>query len=316
MAWVTVVSLLLFMRISEADVNNNIKESNLLEAKSIEVFQRKLKSIVVIASGTDKSDCLTVDYSGVIVTAQRPNTINPKEGPKFAFDSDLTTKWLDYKGGKESTWLEVILKSPEKVSKYAIVSANDAPARDPSSWRLEGRNEDSLGWTTVDERSKQVFPGRLLRRTFPISKPTSFQIYRLTVEANAKGADAMQLADFQLWVGEACSDPCCGVECGENGKCVEGICVCERLYWGPSCENKEAEFIHIKERKLVNQLLVFYGKLSAKECRTRCTIDWGKKCIGVTMEHTVDGSICRLYQGAAPELQSLPKHDSYVSVYR
>ena len=31
--------------------------------------------------------------------------------------------------------------------------------------------------------------------------------------------------------------------------------------------NAEAEFIHIKERKLVNQLLVFYGKLSAKECR-------------------------------------------------
>ena len=80
MAWVTVASLLLFMRISEADVNKNIKESNLLEAKSIEVFQRKLKSIVVKASGTDKSDCLTVDYSGVIVTAQRPNTINPKEG--------------------------------------------------------------------------------------------------------------------------------------------------------------------------------------------------------------------------------------------
>ena len=31
--------------------------------------------------------------------------------------------------------------------------------------------------------------------------------------------------------------------------------------------NAAAEFIHIKERKLVNKLLVFYGKLNAKECQ-------------------------------------------------
>ena len=49
--------------------------------------------------------------------------------------------------------------------------------------------------------------------------------------------------------------------------------------------------------------------------QTRCTFDWGQRCLGVTMEHTPDGSICRLYQGAAPELQSAVDHDSYISVY-
>lgn len=31
-------------------------------------------------------------------------------------------------------------------------------------------------------------------------------------------------------------DPCAGVDCGDNGTCVEGICVCEDGYSGVSCE--------------------------------------------------------------------------------
>jgi len=285
-----------------------------LEGLAIEVQQQKFESRVVISSGNAKTECLTVDHAGVVVTAQRTNTINPQEGAKYAFDGDLHTKWLDYAGSKETTWLHVTLKNPETVTKYAIVSANDAPKRDPTSWRLEGRTAPSVAWTKLDERNNQVFPGRLLRRTFPISKPTSFQQYRLTVTANATGADAMQMADLQLWVGSACSDPCCGVKCG-RGKCVEGLCVCEHLYWGASCENKAAEFVPMKGRRLTNKLLVYYGELSVKECQTRCTVDWGKRCVGVTMQHTSDGSICRLYQGVSPALRSALNHDSYMSVY-
>ena len=72
--------LLLFAHISRADVNNNIKEYDLLKAKATEVEQRKHYSRVVISSGNTKTECLTVDHSGVIVTAKRANTINPQEG--------------------------------------------------------------------------------------------------------------------------------------------------------------------------------------------------------------------------------------------
>ena len=76
----TVALFLLCAYISRADINQNIKESDLLNYKAIEVSQRKFQSRVVIPSSNAKTECLTVDYAGVIVTAQRTNTVNPKEG--------------------------------------------------------------------------------------------------------------------------------------------------------------------------------------------------------------------------------------------
>ena len=72
--------LLLLAHTSSADINNNVKEHDLLKAKATEVEQRKHESRVVITSGNAKTECLTVEQSGVIVTAQRTNTINPQEG--------------------------------------------------------------------------------------------------------------------------------------------------------------------------------------------------------------------------------------------
>lgn len=40
------------------------------------------------------------------------------------------------------------------------------------------------------------------------------------------------------------TDPCKDVDCGENGTCVEGICVCDAGYSGANCETEDrAKFI-------------------------------------------------------------------------
>jgi len=39
----------------------------------------------------------------------------------------------------------------------------------------------------------------------------------------------------------SCSDPCDDVNCGENGSCDEGICLCDTGYEGVNCEAKEID---------------------------------------------------------------------------
>ena len=57
-------------------------------------------------------------------------------------------------GAADSTWLHVALKSPETVTKYAIVSGNDAPARDPS--RFNTHHPISCDWAGDDPAGSVV----------------------------------------------------------------------------------------------------------------------------------------------------------------
>lgn len=84
---------------------------------------------------------------GSLANATRPLAPagdNPRaEGVDRAFDSRLTTKWLDFGGGGSSgcSWLEyrLLAQQPDAVvTHYDIVSADDCPERDPFSWVLEG----------------------------------------------------------------------------------------------------------------------------------------------------------------------------------
>ena len=64
-----------------------------------------------------------------LVDARNPNGRNPSgEGPANALDGSAHTKWLDSNKGM----LECrIASGPTRVTKYTLVTANDAPGRDP-----------------------------------------------------------------------------------------------------------------------------------------------------------------------------------------
>ena len=55
-------------------------------------------------------------------------------------------KWLDFNKGD----LVLTFDSAVEVASYDWMTANDAPARDPSAWTLEGSNDGS-SWTVVDD---------------------------------------------------------------------------------------------------------------------------------------------------------------------
>ena len=86
------------------------------------------------------------------------------EAPYKLVDGDVDTKWLDrrLKDGSspaslDAVWLAVGFSEPKQVTKYEWFTANDAEARDPAAWRLQGSNDnpDSSGaiWVDLDVRS-------------------------------------------------------------------------------------------------------------------------------------------------------------------
>jgi hypothetical protein len=50
--------------------------------------------------------------------------------------------------------LEAGANNAQTIKRFAITSANDAPARDPKNWEFQGSN-DGATWTTLDSRNGQ-----------------------------------------------------------------------------------------------------------------------------------------------------------------
>ena len=59
-----------------------------------------------------------------------------------AFDGSSGSKWLDFgAGGGAPAWLEAAITTPAagaRLTGYALVSAGDAPEREPREWVVEG----------------------------------------------------------------------------------------------------------------------------------------------------------------------------------
>ncbi|CAN5430540.1 hypothetical protein BH23VER1_BH23VER1_02910 [soil metagenome] len=74
--------------------------------------------------------------------ATNPGGNNPNaEQPPNAVDADTSTKWLDFNMGP----LVLDFGVPVDIDAYRFATANDAPARDPVSFRLEG-SDDQIDW--------------------------------------------------------------------------------------------------------------------------------------------------------------------------
>jgi hypothetical protein len=68
------------------------------------------------------------------------------EVPSQLIDQDVNTKFLDINAQPVVFWFS----SGVSVISYEWVTANDVPARDMISWRLDGKNFSTDGaWTTV-----------------------------------------------------------------------------------------------------------------------------------------------------------------------
>lgn len=85
-------------------------------------------------------------------------------------------------------WIQYHLPSPQVVSAYSIIpwSADNFPARTPTSWTLQGSNNGST-WTTIDTRTGFTSWTQSTAYLFSATNTTSYSYYRLYITANVGG---------------------------------------------------------------------------------------------------------------------------------
>ena len=136
----------------------------------------------------------------IAIGASAAGEYPPNETADKAFDSNTGTKWLDFSPtGSWIQWRYAGSITPT-VKEYAITSANDIPARDPMDWDLLGSNDGGDTWDILDSRTGETFTSRFQRRSFFVSSPGGYNIYRLDITAvyDVATADAVQLAELEL----------------------------------------------------------------------------------------------------------------------
>ncbi|MGC4016340.1 MAG: glycoside hydrolase N-terminal domain-containing protein [Luteolibacter sp.] len=136
-------------------------------------------------------------------TASEPVSLGgqePSNGQDIgnASDGKAETKWCMEHQGKDVIW-QMDLGKPQAVPGYSFTSANDVPARDPRTWRLEG-SDDGKNWRALDEHKDEApyaKRGETKHYGVPSDKSIKLRYYRF-VFAPAKDDGHFQVADIAL----------------------------------------------------------------------------------------------------------------------
>lgn len=117
------------------------------------------------------------------------------EGIDKLFDNVSTSKYLTY---NPSAWINFKLKSEEKykLNKYCIVSANDAPQRDPKNIVIKGSN-DGDNWDIIDQQNNIDFKRRHESIEFPVATKKAYSQFKIEL-SNHRGP-ILQVADILLF---------------------------------------------------------------------------------------------------------------------
>jgi hypothetical protein len=148
---------------------------------------------------------IEVDAVGAIVDASAPGdpitgtstNSPPSQQPAKAIDNNVTTKYLNF--DKLNTGLIITPLGKGPVHALTLISAEDAPERDPSSFVLEGSN-DGTNYTRIASNAVPAFPARHSIQSFAVANTNVFNHYRLLFPtvANAGTANSMQIAEVEL----------------------------------------------------------------------------------------------------------------------
>lgn len=140
--------------------------------------------------------------SGGTVTAQYAGN-GTNEAVDKVVDNNPTTKYLTF--NVAPLWIQWQCNTPQAAGVYTVVSANDSNDRDPVNWTLEASN-NATNWVTLDTRVDQLFPDRLMVKTYFMTNTTAYTYYRLNISV-INGGGLFQLADWGLYEAAAPAAP-------------------------------------------------------------------------------------------------------------
>lgn len=120
---------------------------------------------------------------------------NHAEGSLKLVDNNYGTKYLtqNYTSGM---WFQVKYNTPQVIGAYTMTSGNDAPERDPKTWRFEASN-DGNSWTVLDSQTEYFFENRNQTKRFELDNNTAYTHYRVVIVSN-NGSNLFQQTEWRL----------------------------------------------------------------------------------------------------------------------
>jgi alpha-L-fucosidase 2 len=116
---------------------------------------------------------------------------------EFSMDGNQDTKWCIIHNGRPVVWQLDAGPDAATVREYRLTSAEDVPARDPRTWKLEG-STDGEAWTLLDQHQDEpLFIERHETRSYKIATPIACRFFRLTFMPNPD-VTHFQVAEIQL----------------------------------------------------------------------------------------------------------------------
>jgi hypothetical protein len=134
---------------------------------------------------------------GASVTPTSANSPVGQEASK-AIDNVAATKYLNL--DELDTGFDVtVFDTSRVVRSVTLISAEDAPERDPSSFTLWG-SPDGTNFTLIASNAVPGFAGRNTLQSFPITNAAAYPVYRVRFPtvSNAPAANSMQIGEVEL----------------------------------------------------------------------------------------------------------------------
>jgi hypothetical protein len=116
-----------------------------------------------------------------------------------AIDNNTATKYLNFQGANSG--LTINTDTLAIVRALVLVSANDVPTRDPSSYQLSG-SLDGVNYTLISSGAVALFTARFQAQEIAITNSTAYRHYRLIIPTVVGGScvncSVMQVSEVRL----------------------------------------------------------------------------------------------------------------------
>lgn len=147
---------------------------------------------------------ITVSAQGIfddsIHTATNFGSVNSPgaEGVQNVIDQNSNTKFLDFDAFDGIGFEVDLLGVSQTAIAMEMVTANDAPERDPNAFEVFGSN-DGTNYTSIATGSIPCVSTRFFARTFSFSNTNSYTYYRVNFTGTCGTSSINQIADVQLY---------------------------------------------------------------------------------------------------------------------
>jgi hypothetical protein len=134
------------------------------------------------------------------VSLENSSTTDTAEYSPHLVDGNVNTKYLTF-NFPQPFWFQEQFTTPQVVNSYSFTSANDAQDRDPMNWNVVGSN-DGTNWDTLDVRTGETFPSRILTRHFTLNNNSNKTYTSIRVNVTSRnggsGDGLFQMAEWRL----------------------------------------------------------------------------------------------------------------------